>query len=246
MRMAPVPRRATNTVVSSRPTTNTSVGQPCKLPPTPNSTGTGPAAVRRTKPASTKPMSAMNRPMPTLMAVFSCAGMAWKTAVRKPVSTSRVMTTPSSTTSPMAFLPTHLRRDGEGDEGVEAKAGRDREGIAPDDPHEEGQHSGHQRGSRRDGRDTEDATVGICRRTDDERVEYDDVGHREERRDTAAHLALPRGAALGGRRRTGRGRRAAGAVRRVRGRCSSLLSRGTWRSFSGAGPQASERRRPSP
>ena len=47
-------------------------------------------------------MSAMNRPMPTLIAVFSCAGMARKTASRKPVSTSNRMRMPSSTTSPMA------------------------------------------------------------------------------------------------------------------------------------------------
>ena len=40
--------------------------------------------------------------MPTLIAVFSCAGMARKTAVRKPVSTSTVMMRPSSTTRPIA------------------------------------------------------------------------------------------------------------------------------------------------
>ena len=68
----------------------------------PSSTGTGPAPVRRTKPASTRPMSAMNRPMPTEIATFSWAGTAWKTAVRKPVSTSTRMTRPSSTTRPIA------------------------------------------------------------------------------------------------------------------------------------------------
>ena len=43
--------------------------------------------MRRTKPASTKPMNAMNRPMPTPIAVLSASGMASNTAVRKPVST---------------------------------------------------------------------------------------------------------------------------------------------------------------
>ena len=39
--------------------------------------------------------------MPTAIAVFSCAGMASKTARRKPVSTSTVMIRPSRTTRPM-------------------------------------------------------------------------------------------------------------------------------------------------
>jgi hypothetical protein len=101
-RIAALVRRATSTAVSSRPNTKTTVGQPLRSPPTPSSTGTGPVPVRRTNPASTRPMSAMNRPMPTLIAVFSATGMALKTATRKPVSTSSPMTRPSSTTSPIA------------------------------------------------------------------------------------------------------------------------------------------------
>ncbi len=104
-RIAPRVRRATSTAVSSSPTTKTRVGQPRSWPVAPSWTGTVvPAAsgMRRTKPASTSPMKAMNSPMPTLIAVLSSPGMAWKTAVRKPVSTSSVMTRPSSTTRPMA------------------------------------------------------------------------------------------------------------------------------------------------
>ena len=44
----------------------------------------------------------MNRPIPTEMATLSSAGIAWKTAVRKPVSTSTRITTPSITTRPIA------------------------------------------------------------------------------------------------------------------------------------------------
>ena len=40
--------------------------------------------------------------MPTAIAVLSWAGMARKTAIRKPVSTRPVMTRPSSTTRPIA------------------------------------------------------------------------------------------------------------------------------------------------
>ena len=46
-------------------------------------------------------MKAMNRPIPTEIATFSCDGIAWKTAFRKPVSTSTRMTTPSITISPI-------------------------------------------------------------------------------------------------------------------------------------------------
>ena len=60
------------------------------------------SGMRRTKPASTRPISAMNRPMPTLIAVFSWVGTARNTALRKPVSTSTRISRPSSTTSPMA------------------------------------------------------------------------------------------------------------------------------------------------
>ena len=100
--MAPFTRLTIMAMIASRPTTKTSSGQPVRKPPTPSSTGTGPLAGLRTKPASTRPMMVMNRPMPTLIAVLSCAGIARKTACRKPVSTSTMMMMPSSTTRPMA------------------------------------------------------------------------------------------------------------------------------------------------
>ena len=68
----------------------------------PSSTGVAMLAGIRTKPASTRPMNAMNRPMPTLIAVFSSSGTARNTAVRKPVSTSTRMIRPSRTTMPIA------------------------------------------------------------------------------------------------------------------------------------------------
>ena len=68
----------------------------------PSSTGVAAPAGVRTNPASTRPMTVMNRPMPTLIAVFSWVGTARKTACRKPVSTSSRMMMPSMTTRPMA------------------------------------------------------------------------------------------------------------------------------------------------
>ena len=60
------------------------------------------SGIRRTKPASTNPISAMKSPMPTEMATLSWRGTAWKTASRNPVSTSTRIRTPSITTRPMA------------------------------------------------------------------------------------------------------------------------------------------------
>ena len=103
IRIAPFTLRAYNVTISSRPKTKTRTGQPRSSPALPSSTG-GPsgAAGRRTMPASTSPMNAMNRPMPTLIAIFSCSGTASNTAFRNPVSTSTRMTRPSSTTRPIA------------------------------------------------------------------------------------------------------------------------------------------------
>src|SRR6266545_1240507 len=102
IRMPPLTLRTTSTSIASRPITNTSVGQPSNLLSMPRPTGGTAAPVARTKPASTKPMSARNSPMPTPMAVFNWVGTAWNTAVRSPVSTRTVITRPSMTTRPIA------------------------------------------------------------------------------------------------------------------------------------------------
>jgi hypothetical protein len=47
-------------------------------------------------------MKAMKRPIPTLMACLSARGTASKTRSRNPNRTRAVMTTPSTTTMPMA------------------------------------------------------------------------------------------------------------------------------------------------
>ena len=105
IRIAPRTWRTQSTMTRARPTPNTSTGHPASWPVCPSWTGTvvfAASGMRRTNPASTKPMSAMKRPMPTEIAIFSCAGTAWKTASRKPVSTSTRMTRPSITTRPIA------------------------------------------------------------------------------------------------------------------------------------------------
>lgn len=80
---------------------NTSVGMVAMEPSVPSWTG-GPPGVRVTNPESTKPMKAMNRPMPTVMAAFSSLGTALKMAVRAPVMPKRTIRMPLMTTRPMA------------------------------------------------------------------------------------------------------------------------------------------------
>ena len=87
--------------MTSSPTMNTRVGTEVMEPLSPSWTG-GPAVVARTKPESTNPMKAMNRPMPTVMAAFSSLGTARKMAVRAPVTPKRTIRMPLMTTRPMA------------------------------------------------------------------------------------------------------------------------------------------------
>ena len=105
IRIAPRTWRTHRAMMSTTPTAKTSTGHPLSVPPLPSWTGTVVSAasgMRVTKPASTKPMRAMKRPMPTEIAIFSCWGTAWKTALRKPVSTSTRMMMPSRTMRPIA------------------------------------------------------------------------------------------------------------------------------------------------
>ena len=91
-------------MVRNRPKRKTRVGQPSRWPLTPKETGTVvPAAsgMRRMIPALTRPMKAMKKPIPTTIATLSDSGTALNTAVRKPVSTRMVISTPAHTTRPM-------------------------------------------------------------------------------------------------------------------------------------------------
>ncbi|CAH0247305.1 hypothetical protein SRABI02_03088 [Plantibacter cousiniae] len=82
--------------------TNTAVGTVATEPSIPRPTGGEPAPVERTKPASTKPMNAMKRPMPTVIAIFNWMGTALKIMARSPVAARRTMISPLMTTSPIA------------------------------------------------------------------------------------------------------------------------------------------------
>ncbi len=100
MRMAAGIPRTYRRIISSRPKQNTATGQPVRCPVAPSCTGV--PEPRATKPASTRPISAMNSPIPTLIACLSASGIAFMISVRRPVTASRMITAPSSTTRPMA------------------------------------------------------------------------------------------------------------------------------------------------
>ncbi len=95
----PTRRRAISHAVSTKPMRKTAIGSPRNVP---SPTGSGPAAGFTTKPEVKKPMKAMKRPMPTLIARLSAIGTASISASRKRVSTSTVMTRPSRKTTVIA------------------------------------------------------------------------------------------------------------------------------------------------
>ena len=102
MSSAPLTLRAMSTPMMSRPSTKMTVGMVLIDPPSPSCTGGAATPLERTNPESTRPMNAMNRPMPTVIAVFSGAGTALKIISRRLVADSSTMIRPLMTTRPIA------------------------------------------------------------------------------------------------------------------------------------------------
>ncbi len=94
--------RTISTAVMTRVSTNRAVGIVAIDPPTPRPTGGELRPVEVTRPLSTKPMKAMNRPMPTVIAVLRASGTASKIIRRSPVTASSTMMSPLMTTRPIA------------------------------------------------------------------------------------------------------------------------------------------------
>ena len=84
----------------------------------------------------------------------------------------------------------HLEADGVGEVGVEAHAGRERDGIARDDAHQDGAERRREAGGRGD-RGQRNAGGGK-----DGRIDQHDVGHREKGRDAGQDLGAPVGAEM--------------------------------------------------
>lgn len=96
MRMPPLTFFATRMPVSTSVTTKMTVGI-VAIKPTPDGpspTGGDDWPVESTKPEFTKPMNAMKKPMPTVIASLSCTGTASKIIRRRPVAASSTMSRP--------------------------------------------------------------------------------------------------------------------------------------------------------
>ena len=112
IRIAPLILRIIRTIVRNRPKAKITIGHPTNCPPSPSSNGTADGlelvlphttlGVLLTNPASTRPMRAMNRPIPTEIATFRAVGMALNTAILKPVRTRIRIKIPSIRTNPIA------------------------------------------------------------------------------------------------------------------------------------------------
>ena len=177
-------------MVSSTPRQKTRTGQPERCPLAPSCTGTLPSSpgMRVTKPASMKPMKAMNRPIPTLIACFSEDGMACMTASRSPVTTRTQMRMPSSTTSPIASGQLISGAIWKAIDGVEAETGGDGEREVAAQTHDRGHDGSHQRGGGGEFRPGQLVAELVLGTAEDDRVEHQNVGHREERGEAAADL----------------------------------------------------------
>ncbi len=97
---APLIFFATSAAVTTKPMAKMSSGHDRKLWTIVTGTPGGPGM---TTPAFTKPISAMNRPIPMPMDRLRSIGIAFRTASRNPVSTRAVMTRPSVTITPIAW-----------------------------------------------------------------------------------------------------------------------------------------------
>ncbi len=100
IRMAPGRLRAWSMKISSRVPAKSRTGQPASSPAGPRVSGV--ASPGWTKPPLTRPMMAMNRPMPMVMPCLRASGIAFMIISRSPVTTSSMITTPYITHMPMA------------------------------------------------------------------------------------------------------------------------------------------------
>src|SRR5262245_17705045 len=173
----------------SRPNSATATGAEVSGP---RVTGT-PGGPGFTMPEALRPMKRMKSPMPTPMACFSEAGMAFMIASRSPVTTKHGDHQAFEQHHAHGGLPRqlHARHQLIRDGGVQPHAGGEGERIVRHQPHGDRHHARHQAGAglrRREGRALA-LQGGNAREAQDGRVHEDDVGHDHEGGQAAANLA---------------------------------------------------------
>ena len=150
-----------------------------------------------------EPISAMKRPMPTEIAYLSLARAPPGTPLPEAGEHQEQDDHALDHDKTHRVGPGHVAGDRVRHEGVEAESGGERERVVRDHAHQDRQHAGDQGGGRRDRREWVDARAvaevapSMSGEAQDDRVEHDDVGHREEGDDAASHLARDRRTSFG-------------------------------------------------
>ena len=158
----------------------------------PSPTGGDGTPVDPMKPASTSPMNRMNAPIPAVIASLSSIGTASKISLRRPVAARITMMMPLMTTRPIASgqvsEPTTVVARNELMPRPAANANGSRANQAEQDRHD----ACGKRCRGGDLREVQAVSVDVLRVRQDDRVQHDDVGHRDERDDAAADLGCER------------------------------------------------------
>ena len=138
-------------------------------------------------------MKRMNRPMPAVIASLSSIGTASKTSLRSPVAAKQHDDQAVDDDKAHRLGPGERADHGRREERVDAQSRGECE-RQPGDDTEQDRHDA--RGQRRRGRDLRELqpaarSTSVGARQDD-RVQHDDVGHRDERDHAAAYLGADR------------------------------------------------------
>ena len=160
-----------------------------------DSTGRPACPARPTiSPACWRPMNAMNSPMPTAMPFRMLGLIASMTASRTRSSVSRMNATPDRNTIPSAVCqasgtPSAAERHDHGDEEeVLAHAGRQRDRVVGEQPHEDRGQRRSDAGGHEHRAEVHPGRLAGQVRGQHRRLHEDDVGHRQERGQAGQHL----------------------------------------------------------
>jgi len=176
--------------------TKTSIGQPARNPPTPSSTGTGPVDGLRDDAGVDEADDGDEQADTDADGGLQGRGDGMEDGLAEAGQHQDGDDDALEDDQSHGIGPGHalLLGDTEGHEGVETKTRRQRQRVVGHHAHEQGHHAGHQgrcSGYHREvgvATTTEEATGPVGLRADDQGVEDDDVGHREERGEAAADL----------------------------------------------------------
>ena len=208
IRIAPFTLRTQSATTSTNPKAKTTTGQPVSTPVAPSCTGTvvlATSGIRVTKPASTKPIKRDEEADADRDGRLQ--GGRYGVEDRGPEPGQDQDQDDDSLDHHQAHGvgPRHLAGDRERHERVESQPRGQGQRVVGHDAHQDRHHTGDQRGARRDGREVravpgaaaEEVAVDVGCEAEDQRVEDDDVAHREEGDEPATDLTTEGRSPLG-------------------------------------------------